>query len=286
MGERQALLGSRAFPRWLKWLAPAVLVVELVLVMIGLLNVRQAALIALALEIALAVVAGGLALAAGSQYRSLRGQGMPRQRAFLAALTPVVPGPAVTVLRHELGVLSALWLGVRRRREVPQGGVPLDYGRDQRPVLAAILVLSIVEMVVVALVVPWAWLETLLLMLSAYGLVWIIAFPVSMFVRPHVVADDRLLLRCAHFGKLSVPTHAVLSARKSLKSGHRKVLAQDGDTVALALAGSTNVTVRLVSGTVVVANDEQRLSVSAVSFMVDEPDLAIAALQAVTRQPL
>lgn len=78
-------------PSWLKWVAPAVLLVEAVLVITGALDLGRAVVLALVMEVVMTLVAVVLAATAGSLYRRSRRQGTGRQQALLGALAPLAP---------------------------------------------------------------------------------------------------------------------------------------------------------------------------------------------------
>ncbi len=273
-----ATTSRRRVPGWLKWTAPCVLLIQVVLVTAGVLDVRSAVSIAVVLEALTALIAVVLAVTAGSEYRQQRRAGASRPQAALAALDPVAPGPMIALLRHELGIFSSFLYAVRRRRDVPAGAQAFSYGREQRPMVVLMLILSVVELGVVSWLIPWRWLELLLLILGLYGLVWILGFQLSMYVRPHVLDAQRLRLRFAHIGEVWIPLKDVASVRKQLGSGHKKTISIDAERVAVSVMGSTNVAVHLRLGSNIVVNGRTHDDVKVASFMVDEPADAVRQL--------
>jgi hypothetical protein len=55
-------------------------------------------------------------------------------------------------------------------------GTPLTYGGQLRPLLAGIAAVSVLEVAVVEIMAPWAWLRWTLLVVGVYGLIWVLGF--------------------------------------------------------------------------------------------------------------
>lgn len=270
-------------PRWVTWVGPAFLLLQVVLVRTGVLDLRHAAVVTVVVESALAVVAVVLAVRAGSTFRESRRQGASTQQAFFAATAEVMPGPAATVLKHEVGVITGLVTGLRPKRALPEGIVALGYGQDQRVLMIVLSVLSVGEVALVHLLVPWSWLRIALLVLGAYGILWLVGFTLSVRTRPHTVGPDTVDLRCAHLATVSIPTRAVLSVRPHVRTGDKSVVDVDGAAVAISFAGGTNVTAQLAPGSRVVLDGVRTVPADSVSFMVDDPRTAISVFAEKTR---
>ncbi|GAB2692558.1 hypothetical protein [Thalassiella azotivora] len=267
-----------------KWVALAVVLVQALLVWTGVLDLREAVGLALALEALLALAAVTLAVRGGVGYRRARAQGSTREEAFLEALRPVVPAFLLAVVRHEYGVFGAIGQRLRGRVDVAPEATAVPYGRDVTPFLALFAGLSVVELVVVHLLVPWEWLRVLLLVLGAYGLVWIIGLLCAIHVRPHQVDRSTLLLRFAHVAQVAVPADAVVKAAAQLSSGHRRTVDVEGGHLALAVGGSTNVRVQLRPGTRVTTGRGEVHHVDSVSFTADEAPAAVRAIERAAAQ--
>jgi hypothetical protein len=79
------------------------------------------------------------------------------------------------------------------------------YAKEVSPLLGAFIVVSALELVVVHLVLPWATVRTVLLVLSIWGLVWMIGFLASMRVFPHLLDEAGLRLRYGTSVDVRVP---------------------------------------------------------------------------------
>ncbi|WP_156755150.1 hypothetical protein [Actinokineospora pegani] len=69
------------------------------------------------------------------------------------------PKPVVTLLRHEIGGFLSIVLLVRGRKDVPAGTTAIRYGASQKAFLVDMMVLTPFEILLVELIVPWAWLR-------------------------------------------------------------------------------------------------------------------------------
>lgn len=109
------------------------------------------------------------------------------------------------------GSWRALWLAMRRRRDVPADGVAISYGKDLRPLLWILVGLGPVEMAAVHLLVPWELVRWALFVLGLVGLVWMVGFVSSTRVYPHTLDASRLRVRWGVALDVAVPTDLVES---------------------------------------------------------------------------
>jgi hypothetical protein len=244
--------------RVLKWATPAVVVVQGLLVAGGILPLGDAVLIALMAEIVLCGAALVLAAAAGGEYRRMRGEGAARSEALGAAARSALPSPVAKVALHEVRILHALWLAVRRREDVPPGALTFSCGRGQRPVFITIVVVSAAEVGVVHWLVPWDWARIALGLLGLYGIVWLAGLYQSFSRRPHYVHEGRLVLRCGMFGEVGLVLEEVESVSRSFRSWSMRSFAVHGEQddaaeISLTPSGMTDVVISLRPGTEVLA---------------------------------
>ena len=182
--------------RYLRWTGPVLLVVEIVLVLTGRLGVGVAAAVFLVFEGVLALAAAGQLLGAAHSYRRGRAAGLGTEEAVLAAVQAALPAPVAFVVGHEVRMLSSLVLLLRGRRNgVPPGAVALPYDRALRPMAWLLLGVSVVELVVVELVVPWPAARLVLLLLGLWSLLFVAGMAAAWVVRPHVLTPEVLRLR-------------------------------------------------------------------------------------------
>lgn len=196
------------------WLLPIVLLAEISLVWSGPLNLLNAIVIAVGLEVLLLLTVAGRTLASVRRFRSVRVAGADRWAAALDALSETLPRPAARVLLIEARMWVCL-LVVPFRRRLPAEA--FTYGRSMRPMLIIAIVVVAVEMVIAELVLfailghsSWVWL---MLALHLYGLVWLGGFLASFTVMPHVVTSRQIVLRDSVMNVMTIPRTAVTTAR-------------------------------------------------------------------------
>lgn len=225
--------------RALRWATPVVLVVELVLVLTGSLSLRQAVVVFVAIEATLALVSVTLAAAAVRAYRTARRGGEDLEAAFDTAARAVMPGPIASLVLHEARLVHSLLLWARRRQHgVPPGAVAITYGRDDRAVGLALLTVSLVELVVVELVIPWPTVRLALFLLGVYGVVVVLGLLAGPVVRPHVLTEDSLRLRVGTWADVTLPLDAITTVvrRRGNADG---LVTFAGSTLVLAVGNQT-----------------------------------------------
>lgn len=145
-----------AVARAARWAGPALLVVEAALVLSGRLSLRTAVVLLIVLEASLALLVAWQLAGGVRRYRQQRAGGADREQAALDALAAVLPPPVAFLVRHELLAWSSIVLLIRRRKHgVTPGAVQVPYDAALRPLGLVLVGLSVVELVVFELVIPW-----------------------------------------------------------------------------------------------------------------------------------
>jgi hypothetical protein len=264
---------------WLRWLPFLIVFVEAVLLVTGVLTLGQAAVLLLVLEGLLVVVVlseFGLLLRA---YRTARHSAATRSKAFSAAVDAVLPRPIGHLVRQEFRVFGAIYGTLRRKRRVKPDDRVVTYGGNLYMLLIAMVAVSIIEVVVVELFIPWNWLRWALVILGGYGLLWVLGFGCSLYTRPHTVGRDELGLRFAIFSEVTVPLANVKSASKSLCGTHKKSVEVIDGTLSFSVLGTTNVSVPLEPPVEVNLGRLGRHMVHRLRFYADGPARASAAVR-------
>jgi hypothetical protein len=254
--------------------------VELVLVLSGQLAWRTAAVVLVVLEAALALVVVGQLAGTIRRYRTARAVGTDREQALQDALRALLPGPVAVLVRQELLTWSSLALLVRGRRHgVQDGAVALPYDAALRPLGLVLVGVSVVELVVLELVVPWPPVRLVLLVLGLWTLLFVLGAVAGSVVRPHVLTDDELLLRVGAWAEARVPLDRVASVAARLRSasGSTVQLLDDGVLV-VPVSGTTGVDV-VLAGPTALATSRGRLTAGTVRFACDDPAAAVRALR-------
>lgn len=265
--------------RVLRWLPFAVVAVEIALVGSGVLSLGNGLLAILAIEVLLGVVLVSEAAVLTRTFRAARRDGADGGEAAESALRAALPPVAARLLVMEARTFASLVRWLLRRRSAPEDAVPGTYGRQMRPLLIALLPVSVVEMVVIELLVPWTAVRIVLLVASAYFCFWLVGLVASMWARPHWVAPGRLVLNCMTFASLSVPLETVTKVRPVRVSGMKHSVDVEDEDVTVSIMGSANVEVEFA--TPVPVTGDRPCTARRVRFYADRPQDVIRAIEAV-----
>jgi hypothetical protein len=271
-------MNRKALLRILRWLPLVVVVVEFVLVVTGVVDLADAVTVVLVLEALLAVVVVAELAAAQRGYRSARRRGATGGAAISAALDAALPPVVAFLVKQEFRVFGSLVRKIRRRPDIPAGATALPYGASMRPLLWCMIVVSIIEVAVVELIVPWPTVRWILVILGVYGLIWVLGFAASLSVQPHTLSPVALRLRFGFFADVAIPAELLVSARRNVTSGHRHTVDRRGDELAVSVMGYTDVAVELAEPYTVDLGRKGSAQVSRVQFQADDPAGAIAMI--------
>lgn len=136
--------------------------------------------------------------------------------------------------------LRTLFLVLARKQHIPRGAAPFGYTKGTMAFPVAIVVASLVELGVVHVLVPWAWLQILLLVLTIWGIVFVLGPFASRAAHPHLVTGEALELRWGHRSVLSTPLTNVRSVEPLVDHAPTQPAA-DGTRLILTQFQSTNV---------------------------------------------
>jgi hypothetical protein len=190
-------------------------------------------------------------------------------------------GPVAFLILGELRLLASVGQLVTGRRDVRPGEVGIGHAQGRLPVELVFLGLMVVELVAVDLIVPWerlgsfAVLRWILLLASAYGLLWIVIWMTGERIRPYLATDDGLILRWGHMPIAEIPWEAVAEVRE-----HRRYTADDARlTLDVPLQG-TNLDIELTEPLEAgVPFRRRRRTVRGISLGVNDPQGAIAIMR-------
>jgi hypothetical protein len=227
-----------------RWLVVVIPVVDVALVLTGVLDLRTGVVVGAALELVLVLVVLAEARVFRRAYTGARAEGLARPDAVCAGMRAVWPPVVVALVEAEIGLWQSLWWGVRRRRDVRPGELPVSYGDRFTVMLWAICGLGALELVVVHLLTAqWPVVRWSLLALGVYALLWVVGFGLSLRQRPHLLRADELVLRFGHVRSVRVPLNRLASVTTGA-AGHTRNLELDGDSMAMSVMGDTNVELR------------------------------------------
>lgn len=107
--------------------------------------------------------------------------------------------PALRAAISELRTLMSLIILLRGRRNGVRSGVRgFSYAKGSMSVPIVMTVFTVLEAALIHLLVPWAWLRIVLLVVAIYALVLVLGVLASRVVNPHLVSDERLVLKWGH----------------------------------------------------------------------------------------
>ncbi|MGP4111544.1 hypothetical protein ACTWP5_11575 [Streptomyces sp. 4N509B] len=162
----------------------------------------------------------------------------------------------VRLARHEVALYLSLlrWLTRRPPHGVnaAAGDVPAAYASGQVFAVSLFLMVSIVETVALAFLIPWPLVHAIVLVVDVWGILFIVCLHASCANRPHVVGGDgSLRVRYGALLDIRVPAGHVAAARLEQRSPEVGGLVGvdegdgDGGTLDLPVGGLTNLTIEL-----------------------------------------
>ncbi len=182
------------------------------------------------------------------------------------------------LLTFELRLLRALVLVALRRVDgVAPGDVTLPYARAALPFGVLLTGLSVVELVVVELVVPWPAARAVLLVLGVWGLLVVAGLLAMEWTHPHVARPDGLLVRHGGLVSVHVPWELVVDVRRRTRAEH-STWAVDGDALHLPVGGVTVIDLVLAEPLHVRAGRQHGV-VTRICVAADEPLEALDVLR-------
>ncbi|MFF4665796.1 hypothetical protein [Streptomyces sp. NPDC001279] len=267
--------------RVVRGVAGAALAVEAVLVGCRAAGVRTPGPVLAGAAVLVACAMAVECVVLGRLWLVARRAGAGRRAAVGAVVGTAVPGPVRLLVAHEARALRSLGLWVLRRRHgVPGDALAVPYTGPQTAMVYGLLFVALVETLVLALLIPWPVVHAVVLVLDAYGVLFVLAFHASCVTRPHVVgADGALRIRYGALFDVRVPAGTVASARveRRCPEGGSTRVGADG-VLDLAVGGQTTVTVELTGPVAFVRPLGKRGSARTVRFHADDPAAVVTAL--------
>ncbi len=151
----------------------------------------------------------------------------------------------------ELRGYQSIYRFVFRRPRVPAGAAPFPYHQPILAILIVLVVVSAVEMVVVDVIVHrWTYVRIPLLILSVWGLVYMLGLLFGMLVRPHAVGPAGINVRSG--SEIDIPLNwddiASVTRRKHVIQDKQPKVTRDDDgraTLQLRIQNETNIEIGL-----------------------------------------
>ena len=138
-----------------------------------------------------------------------------------------------------------------RRPRVPTGARGFRYHQPVFAIMIVFITVSAVELVAVDLIVRrWTYVRIPLLVLSIWGLVWMLGFLFGMVTRPHAVGPDGIGVRYGAEVDLPLPWDTIdaVAVRKHRVEGRQPKVTVDEQgeaTLQLRIGNETNLWIQL-----------------------------------------
>lgn len=176
----------------------------------------------------------------------------------------------------EIHGYQSIYRFVFRRPRVPAGGVGFGYHKPVLPILIVFVVVSALEMLVVDLIVRrWDYIRLPVLILSIWGIIFMLGLLFGMIVRPHAITANGIRVR--YSSEIDIPiawedVHSI-TRRKHVNNGKQPKVTLDENGEAslhMRIQNETNIEIRL-NRPVSIRLPHGTETVSKVNLYVDNP---------------
>jgi hypothetical protein len=188
-----------------------------------------------------------------------------------------VLAPLRWLITLEIGIWRSLFLWLTRRVSGQGPGVvTFPYSKALAPVIAAFIFVSLIELPVVHLLIPWDSVRLVALVISVWGLLWMVGYLASVKVFPHLLDEHGLRVRYGTTADFAIPWDAVeeVAARRRSVPGRPYVRVED-EALSVAVMNQTRVDVVLRRPVTVRLRDAAE-EITALRLYVDDPRAFIA----------
>lgn len=120
-----------------------------------------------------------------------------------------IPRMAKHALVFELNIYKSLLRWLLRRPSIPAGFEPVGYARLATPVMALWIFGSALELPLVHVLVPWHAVRISLLIISVWGLLWMLGALAGLRSYPHLLGSDMLRIRNGAMHDIAIPWKAI-----------------------------------------------------------------------------
>lgn len=271
--------------RLLKWSLPVLVMAEIALVRLEILNLRDAVLILVVVEVLLLVVGGTQMLSAVREYRLNRAVGFDGWNALERGIAILLPRLAARLIVSEVRLFYCLIRWTLRRTRLSEGEFSYHRRSTMDMFVLMIVLVSPVEVLVIELLLqaflPLLWLRILVLFLEVYFVFWIVGFYASRVVLPHRLEERGVRLFHGVFAEDFIPYSEIRCVER-----FRRKAPEWGDGLQtleneayLAIGGNTDVTIELNSPRCPRGFLRDTGPVNVVNLAVDEPKAFVEELK-------
>ena len=142
---------------------------------------------------------------------ALHRRGIPILQGWLTIARSLPPEPVRNALRAEREFLiSAFRVMCRRPPRVPSAAIAVAAKKGTVALPVAFATVTVIEIVVVHLVLPWQSVATILTLASIYGMLLLFGIIATRWQHPHYVTDSELVLRNGTHVIAAIPREDIL----------------------------------------------------------------------------
>jgi hypothetical protein len=152
------------------------------------------------------------------------------------------------------------------------------YDAGMGALMGTVTGLSLLELAVVHLIVPWPAVQVVLLVLGAWTVLIVLGFWAGLRAYPHLVSSEGLQLRYAQYLRIHVPWEQVDEVRRATLHEPTSITVRDG-RLHLPVSGSTNLVLTLREERDVPLLLGRTRRAREVAFVADDPIAALAAVR-------
>lgn len=184
--------------------------------------------------------------------------------------------PLLRPFVSEMRTFGSLFLLIRGKRLAPSDSTTFGYNKGAMTLPLILVALSVGELAVVHVIVPWTWLRITLLVLTVWGMLFIGGFFAHRVVYPHFIAGDTLHLRWGRQTVLITDVSNIASATLQVNYAHTQPHAE-GTRLILTQLQSTNVLIRFAEPVAAAAPVSKKtlpadFHATEVELYLDDPD--------------
>jgi len=190
------------------------------------------------------------------------------------------------VLVYELGMWRSFFRWVLRRPVTSDPSArAFSYAGVVTPILAAFIGVSVIEVPILHLILPWSTIRNVVTALGVYGALWMVGLLASLRVHPHVVSDAGLWVRYGLSVDIRLPWDAIAAVRFQYRSltGSRTVRFEESDAgriMYLAISGQSSVDIVFRQPTTLPLSQRGRAMrsepVTELRIYADQPEALVA----------
>lgn len=184
----------------------------------------------------------------------------------------------VWVVRFEVRIWTSLARWIARRPKTPGDGQAFGYRGPVTQVIVVFIALSVLEVVLMHLIVPWPIPRYTLLIVGIWGTLWMVGLLAALSVHPHVTAPGQLWVRYAATVDIRLPWDAIGEVRKRTGSRDGRGVQVDGDKLYVLVGNQYSVEVGLTRPVEVKLPHDRSAEVTSVYLHADDPGALVASI--------